>query len=1122
MQRQRPHHDKYCLQLPNEFLLLTDKTIKRSFAEDPVQITWIDDEKYWEKRHRTNESEFGYVAKLKRVYWLQVAVSKDDVPAGRYLAYARIKCFGKTFFGNWRAGAGSQYKKVNEPYEAEDETEAVTRTEMDDPDLLINEWVYVLIGTFQLTTKGTVGISLFGNNTQGTPSILFDHGGLIPCRNVADLKDAVKRAKITLVGPGRAGKTCLANCFLNLPFEDTASTQGIEDMGLQRIIHNAAADDGNWEKYKESENMYEANLASHIRKQPVIPQSADTSSGIVPPERQSADTSSGIVPPERDFDSSSDPRATCSTGFNCCFGSFASWRLRSNIWNPRAVANLREHSSPSSPIHTADLSFEPDPYFYRSFGEIEDKRSGIVVSIHDFGGQRVFDVIHSFFLSPNSVYVVVFNMQWIMPSSTEKTKYQEYLHSWVNALVVHTCIIGEGGSPKCASIALVGTHKDSVENKEIHQKISEDLRNLLRKSIAWQSVLENKIERLCFFPVNCKIGQGDPSLNNLKKTIEEDLIHSPSVNALRPLNYFHVLDKINDRKKTDFYLSLDEVLDMAAKSKICDQPTKENMHPVGEMLRFFHSLGLIMWHEESALREFVILDPVEFFVSAATNVVCQHKKDEQGTRHTNPLLEDAEKQFPRKFVKLTNDGIVEVDLLQFILKGHMKLKLKGIEHLGGDISTDEVIEAILFLMKKYSLIVPMFNDFEKDEVSNELPREYLVPSLLPTVPSLPPTDSIIHSRQSNEKTLYLHCSILGSNDIVCTWKDIEERGFLPPGLFQRYIAKLLTEIDGTRGGNYSFKHKDQAWLYIGQTKFTFTAIITMGSIRVDLTGDAIYGPLKLMKVVMKETADACFRQLNVAIMAPLPPSGTGLGGLINLNLLKKQEHNFESADQQTFNVKTMKESYSPFLYSKMGAHSFDVFISYRWAADKKVSRILYDRLDGTVVPGENNRNLHVYLDVMENGIGDNFALKIWSAFQNLKFFVPLISTGMLERVRKHDPNEVDYVLAEWMLALKMLDEEKLKILPILVGEVTKGETGWKALDAEKAKRGLPSRYPRATVDFMTKLEGVEATWFLDTSKWTVDRVVERMFTNVFKQWSEKSCVRECQDKILGKPSDLKQ
>ena len=47
-------------------------------------------------------------------------------------------------------------------------------------------------------------------------------------------KRKANRAKITLVGPGRAGKISLARSFINMEFKDTASTHGIEDMGLRK------------------------------------------------------------------------------------------------------------------------------------------------------------------------------------------------------------------------------------------------------------------------------------------------------------------------------------------------------------------------------------------------------------------------------------------------------------------------------------------------------------------------------------------------------------------------------------------------------------------------------------------------------------------------------------------------------------------------------------------------------------------------------------------------------------------------------------------------------------------------------------------------------------------------
>ena len=36
------------------------------------------------------------------------------------------------------------------------------------------------------------------------------------------------------------------------------------------------------------------------------------------------------------------------------------------------------------------------------------------IALFDFGGQSVFNVIHPFFLTQYGVYLVVFNMEWIL------------------------------------------------------------------------------------------------------------------------------------------------------------------------------------------------------------------------------------------------------------------------------------------------------------------------------------------------------------------------------------------------------------------------------------------------------------------------------------------------------------------------------------------------------------------------------------------------------------------------------------------------------------------------------------------------------------------------------------
>ena len=214
----------------------------------------------------------------------------------------------------------------------------------------------------------------------------------------------------------------------------------------------------------------------------------------------------------------------------------------------------------------------------------------------------------------------------------------------------------------------------------------------------------------------------------------------------------------------------------------------------------------------------------------------------------NKVLDIAKGRYPSDFDKLEQECVVSSVLLKFVLEEHMK-------EPSTQTPSTERVKAVKNLMTKYSFIVPMFDDVKEDEISVIEPLEYLVPSLLP------PRNS--GSPPPNHNMLYIYCYIEGSVTIRLfnRNRDIENKGFLPPGLFQRFVARILVEVDVTRGGNsYKFRNRDQVWFYIGQTKFTLTALKGQGIIVIEYEGDAIYGPVKLMQEIMVEVTTECFHQ----------------------------------------------------------------------------------------------------------------------------------------------------------------------------------------------------------------------------------------------------------------------
>ena len=860
----------------------------------------------------------------------------------------------------------------------------------------------------------------------------------------------LNRATITLVGPGRAGKTCIARSLLNMSFENTPSTQGIDDLGLRTTVHQAEAREGRWGEFREFEKMCEGHLALQI------------------------------------LDTERDSKASPEKGQNKREEAVVGAYAEQGEVNDRADGPEQQSSLLSIPVDVT--------YVLKTIGEIRSDGQGLVVSIHDFGGQRVFDVIHSFFLGPNGVYVVVFNLEWML--SEFRGSCLDHLQSWVNALIVHSSVTDEYGKLKCASIVLVGTHKDTVPDTETHRDISKTLDALLGRSVAWRSILENESEGLCFFPVDCTQGQADPTMVNLMTAIETDILESDYVKVERPLSYFKVLDEMNERKKTVPCLSLHEVSDISNKYKVGSQDMIE------DMLRLFRELGLIMWHEEHSLRNVVILDPVKFFVSPASNIICQHTEDEQGTIHSNYTLKKAYKRFRNDFEELKNGGVVSSVLLKFILQEHLRESTQSDELLL------KLFEAVRDLMIKYSFLIPMYDKTKEDEFLETDPIEYLVPSLL-RAPN--ETGELV----PNKKAIFLFCFINCPDKLVSTLSDLQKCGFVPPGLFQRYVARIHTEVDATKGGqDFKFLHKDQVSFYIGPTEITLTALNKKGVIMIEYVGEHVYGPLKLMIEIMAEVKTECFRQLEAATMAPFPPNANKVKELIRLDKLNAMEKDFTLNDIK-YSINEMKAAYATLLQPNVSEQSFDLFISYKWGKPQQsIVRFMYSRLSRTLIQEECNRPLLVYLDERENKIGDNFAVKFCSAFKGLKIFLPLVSEESLQRMKNHNPSIVDYVLAEWMIALST----GCRILPILLGP-QKDEKSWEKLDLSALKEVLPDIYPEKTAKFvkehLLKVGMMDnAQQISETAEWTVKNLVERFFRNLYLNWKTKASLLECRSRIL--------
>ena len=122
-----------------------------------------------------------------------------------------------------------------------------------------------------------------------------------------------------------------------------------------------------------------------------------------------------------------------------------------------------------------------------------------------------------------------------------------------------------------------------------------------------------------------------------------------------------------------------------------------------------------MWHDEENLKEYVILDPIKFFVEPLTNIICKfNQTGTDPTIHEKPIHKKAFRQFTRKFADLTDNGHLAHSLLVFLLSDYQI-------HF----------DVLLLLMKKYGFLVEIKPKLTIDISNNTKETYYIVPSLLP-------------------------------------------------------------------------------------------------------------------------------------------------------------------------------------------------------------------------------------------------------------------------------------------------------------------------------------------------------------------------------------------------------
>ncbi len=384
--------------------------------------------------------------------------------------------------------------------------------------------------------------------------------------------------------------------------------------------------------------------------------------------------------------------------------------------------------------------------------------------LEDFGGQDSFYELYSILFSEFAVYVLVFNMEWLLPDSPDLEDGLAYLRHWLHTVGVYC---------RHTSIILVGTHKDRVQQPREHELISGLLYQQFREHPSWPSVSEWQDGQLStgkgvlyFFPVNNTLGNRDPVVGALMRQVEMLVRASAHLQHTVPFAWMALLDRLESLKQGGrLVVSLDEFRVLCGEAGLPSAPGLGMAAETHMVLNFFNRLGLLMHHRSVPL--LVILRPAEFLFPYFTQVICDFKV------HTALISEHsaARKRYPREFQQLQNKGILSARLFEPLWKGR--------DHQ----------EAVRQLMVSLGLMVPVLSNEEgaSDDAGD---AEFLVPSILPHQPS----------PASPERTVLTARVVFAVASAVLPWRrsgymslDAAQReAQVPAGVFSRLLGSMAS------------------------------------------------------------------------------------------------------------------------------------------------------------------------------------------------------------------------------------------------------------------------------------------------------------------------------------------
>jgi hypothetical protein len=418
------------------------------------------------------------------------------------------------------------------------------------------------------------------------------------------------------------------------------------------------------------------------------------------------------------------------------------------------------------------------------------------------------------------------------------------------------------------------------------------------------------------------------------------------------LIWIKILDEI--KTKNSSFLAINEIEEICAVYSLSSAE-------IAEMLTFFYEMGILIWINEEKLRDIVILDPIEYFVKPATMIICKHiatKDDPYHTVHCEEIHKACREEWPEDWYQMLEYGLVSERLARKLL--------------GSACKDEKHLNKVLFLMERFGLVSPLLVMSE----NKDSPSCFFVPSITPDDPSnymvtkdcdyKVLTTGLLLKRASCSReveSVVFHFGFSVFSDLLqlplLSSNDLSGGGFLPNGLFERFIGRLFgviidqlsnKELCDFLNRNNFIAFKNMVKLRYKSREVKIVNLLTVNMIRIEVEkGDGGLMEKGLLQSIHDSLRDVLqpivyesFKNLAVVTLLPVNSLDYLKQPLLPLRELfyvvadTKNSIDYHTKDRkQSFHCRVveLKGLFRAWLEVPVVECEYDVFLSHDWGKD---------------------------------------------------------------------------------------------------------------------------------------------------------------------------------------------